>query len=223
MRKISLAIILAGASATPALSQSTDASGFSGPRVEALVGYDMLRSGDDDNQELDEQGGTDSIDGLTYGLGVGFDFDLGGIVAGIEGEFGDSTGKQKEEDSLGGFDVAAGLSVGRDLYVGGRIGIKAGASTLLYAKGGYTNTRVNAFTEIDGERFSDHANASGFRVGAGVEQLFGSNAYGKLEYRYSRYSKLKFGDELAGEIGQDSGSNIDLDRHQVVAAFGFRF
>lgn len=223
MRKILLAIVLAGASATPALSQSSETSSFGGLRVEALLGYDMLRSGDDDNQQVAEQGGSDSVDGVTYGVGAGFDLDLGGIVAGIEGEFSDSTGKQKEEDSLEGIDVAAGLSIGRDLYVGGRLGFKPGPSTLIYAKGGYTNTRINAFAEIDGESFNDHANANGFRLGAGVEQLFGPNAYGKLEYRYSRYSKLELGDELASEIGQDNGSRIDLDRHQVVVGFGFRF
>lgn len=223
MRKILLAIIFTAASTTPVLAQSDDASRFSGVRVEALVGYDMLRSGDGDNQELDEQGGDDSIDGLTYGLGVGFDFDLGGVVAGLEGEFSDSTAKRKEGESFEGIDVAAGLTVGRDLYVGGRLGFKAGPSTLIFAKGGYTNTRIGAFAEIDGERFDDDANAGGFRVGAGVEQLFGPNAYGKLEYRYSRYSKLDFGDDLASDIGEDSESDIDLDRHQVVVAFGFRF
>lgn len=226
MRKYLLAIMMTGISATPALAQPTEPSRFSGIRIEAIAGYDMLRSGTDDNEDVGSapgEGGDDSIDGVMYGLGVGYDFDLGGVVAGIEGEISDSTGKQKARDTFDGVDFAAGLSVGRDLYVGGRIGFAAGSSTLIYAKGGYTNTTIEAFAEIDGERFDDKASVDGFRLGAGIEQMFGASAYGKLEYRYSRYGKLELSDELADEADEMDGSNIDLDRHQVVVAFGFRF
>lgn len=217
---------LTGISASPVLAQSTERSPFGGVRVEALVGYDMLRPGsgdDEDDVTADGEAGDDLIDGVMYGLGVGYDFDLGGVVAGIEAEISDSTGKQKTSETFDGIDVAAGLSVGRDLYVGGRIGFAAGPSTLVYAKGGYTNTTIDAFAEIDGERFDDNASVDGFRLGAGIEQMFGANAYGKLEYRYSRYGKLELSDELAEEADEADASKIDLDRHQVVVAFGFRF
>lgn len=219
MRKHLLAIALTGTLAAPAFAQSAGASPFTGVRVEALAGYDILRSGDSGNQDGDESGGGDSISGVTYGIGAGFDFDLGGVVAGIEGEISDSTAKRRERDSFDGVDVAAGLSAGRDLYVGGRIGFKAAPSTLIYAKGGYTNTSIDAFVEFDGERFADDARVGGFRLGAGVEQLFGPNAYGKLEYRYSSYSKL----ELSDDFDEDLSGDVDLDRHQVIVAFGFRF
>lgn len=223
MRNHLLAIVLTGASASPALAQAAEPSPFTGVRIEALAGYDMLRSGDEDNQEAEESGGGDSIDGVTYGIGLGYDFDLGGVVAGIEGEISDSTGKQEDRDSIDGIDVAAGLSVGRDLYLGGRIGFKAGPTTLIYAKGGYTNTSVKSFLEIDGERFDTDAKVGGFRLGAGVEQLFGPSAYGKLEYRYSNYSKLELGDDFEGGADEDLQGDVDLDRHQVIVAFGFRF
>ena len=217
---------LTGTLATPVLAQSTEPSPFGGVRIEALVGYDMLRPGDDGNEDVgsaDGEGSDDSIDGLMYGLGVGYDFDLGGVVAGIEGEISDSTGKQEGRDSFDDIDVAAGLSIERDLYVGGRIGFAAGPSTLIYAKGGYTNTTVNAFAQVADERFEDKASVDGFRIGTGIEQMFGATAYGKLEYRYSRYGKLELGDDLAAELGEMDASKIDLDRHQVVVAFGLRF
>lgn len=223
MRNHLLAIVLTGASASPALAQGSEPSPFTGVRIEALAGYDMLRSGDEDNQEAGESGRGDSIDGVAYGIGLGYDFDLGGVVAGIEGEVGDSTGKQEDRNSFDGVDVAAGLSVGRDLYVGGRIGFKAGPATLIYAKGGYTNTAVKTFLEVGGDRFDADAKVDGFRLGAGVEQLFGPNAYGKLEYRYSSYSKLKPGEDFEGGTDEDLQGDVDLDRHQVVVAFGFRF
>ena len=74
MRYLILGTLLATASAGPALAQEAAAdSPFTGPHVEVLAGYDNL-------------GGTDNgRDGLLYGIGAGYDFQLGGAVAGIEG------------------------------------------------------------------------------------------------------------------------------------------
>ena len=47
-----------------------------------------------------------------------------------------------------------------------------------------------------------------------------SNTFAKLEYRYSNYNdaRLEYGN------GATSGRfDIDTDRHQVVASYGFRF
>src|SRR3546814_3168180 len=85
-------------------------------------------------------------------------------------------------------------------------------STMVYAKGGYTNLAVEANYEGPDDTFEFDDNADGFRVGAGVEQLFGPNAYGKLEYRYSNYSNLEHNREGTTDLSR----NIDLDRHQVV-------
>jgi len=89
---------------------------------------------------------------------------------------------------------------------GGRIGALVGPATLVYAKAGYTNARYNlTYTEPTGvSNFKLHDNLDGVRVGAGVEQAVGRNAYVKAEYRYSNYEQ-------------------GFDRHQVVAGFGFRF
>jgi outer membrane immunogenic protein len=52
--------------------------------------------------------------------------------------------------------------------------------------------------------FSTHATYDGLRVGAGVEQAIGRNAFVKAEYRYSNYEQ-------------------GYSRHQAVGGFGFRF
>jgi outer membrane immunogenic protein len=217
MSKVILAALLAGTVATPAFAQ--EPGPFTGFRVEGLVGYDTLRSGDRDDDGVDtgEDEGDESIDGAAFGAGVGFDFDLGGFVAGVEGEFMESTGEQENDESVD-FPFSSQIETGRDLYVGGRIGFRAGPSTLVYGKAGYTNLSIEADFEGPDDRFEFDTNADGFRVGAGIEQLFGPNAYGKIEYRYSNYNNL----DLAGDEG-DFETDIDLDRHQVVAGFGFRF
>lgn len=193
MRKYLLAALCAGTFATPAFAQ--DQGNLSGFRVEGLVGYDRPSIADE------------NADGVLYGMGVGYDFQSGNAVFGIEAEATDSTANER----VAGFALPGDelrVRAGRDLYVGGRVGAVVGGGTLLYAKAGYTNARVRIDYE-DGTAgtindFTDRTNLDGVRGGAGAQFAIGSNAYLKTEYRYSNY--------------QDG-----VDRHQVVGGFGFRF
>ncbi len=228
MRHVLLAALLAGTAASPAFAQPAgEASPFTGLRVEGLVGYDSLRSGDDNDDGVDtnDDDGDESVDGVAFGAGLGYDFDLGGVVAGVEGEFTESTGEQDSDETIDGVAFSSGVEVGRDLYVGGRIGFRAGPSTLVYGKAGYTNTSVEANIEGGGDRFEFDTNVDGYRLGAGIEQLFGNRAYGKVEYRYSNYNNLDFSDDfdLDDFDAEDFDTDIDLDRHQVVVGVGLRF
>ena len=193
MRKMIVAALMAGSFAAPAFAQ--DAAPFSGFRVEGLVGY-----------ESDEVEG-DSSDGVNYGIGLGYDFQSGGMVFGIEGEAADSTVDECIDGAIiVGDELCAQFR--RDLYVGGRVGGVVGSNTLVYAKAGYTNARVGIDYE-DGTAgtvndFSAGENLEGVRVGGGVEFGIGSNAYAKAEYRYSNYEQ-------------------GFAKHQGVIGFGFRF
>jgi outer membrane immunogenic protein len=192
MRKYLLAALVAGAVATPALAQD-DRPPFTGVRVEGIVGYDRADANPHTN-------------GVLYGVGAGFDFQTGGAVLGVEGEFSDSTADR----CVTGLGVAGDRTcakAGRDFYAGGRVGGVVGSNTLLYAKAGYTNARINAdYTGVAGgpASFSLHEDLDGVRVGGGVEHAVGRNAFVKAEYRYSNY-----------EAG--------AERHQAVVGFGFRF
>ena len=227
MRKLILAALVAGTAATPAFAQPAgEASPFTGFRVEGILGYDALKSGESDNGvDTGDNNGDETVEGALFGVGVGYDFDLGGVVAGIEGEFTESTGKQEADETLDGINFTSSVKTGRDLYIGGRIGFRAAPSTLVYGKAGYTNTSIEAGFETTDDRFEFDTNVDGWRLGAGIEQLFGPNAYGKLEYRYSNYKNLDFSDDFDFDDfdPEDFDTKIDLDRHQVVAAVGFRF
>jgi outer membrane immunogenic protein len=228
MRKVFLAALIAGTAATPALAQPAgEASPFTGLRVEGLVGYDSLRSGDKSNDGVDtnDDEGDESIDGVAFGAGVGYDFDLGGVVAGVEAEYTESTGEQDSDETIDGVAFNSGIETGRDLYVGGRIGFRVRPTTLVYGKAGYTNTSVEANIEGGGDRFEFDTNVDGYRLGAGVEQLIGPRSFAKLEYRYSKYNNLDFSDDfdLDDFDSEDFDTDIDLDRHQVMVGFGLRF
>lgn len=193
MRKFVLAALMAGGMAAPALAQP--AADFSGLRVEGLVGY----------ERSDVEG--ENSDGIAYGAGIGYDFQTGGMVIGVEGEVSDST----VDECVGGVALPGDrlcAEFGRDLYAGGRVGGLIGSNTLLYAKAGYTNGRV-ALDYEDGTSstafdFNRGENLDGLRVGGGLEFALGPNSYAKTEYRYTNYEQ-------------------DFEKHQVVAGFGFRF
>jgi outer membrane immunogenic protein len=193
MHKYFLAALLAGTVATPALAQSNAGGTFTGLRVEGIVGGDRVQA---DGHE----------DGVVYGVGVGYDMQMGGAVVGIEAEASDSSADVCDKDvDVTGDRLCIGAK--RDLYVGGRVGAAVGTSTLIYGKAGYTNARFG-FDYDDGGNgsndFGDGRNLDGVRVGAGVETLLGSNSFVKAEYRYSNFEQ-------------------GVERHQVLGGFGFRF
>ena len=196
MRKLLFAALLAGGAtvaATPALAQNS--APFSGVRVQGIVGYDRINTDGEHSN------------GVAYGAQVGYDFQAGDVVLGVEGEAGDSS----VDDCASGVIVATDelcANAGRDLYVGGRVGYAVSPRVLLYGKAGYTNSRLSLDYE-DGTAatapdFSIRENLDGVRVGGGVEFAVGRNAFLSTEYRYSNYEQ-------------------GVDRHQVVAGFGFRF
>ena len=207
MRKFAIAAaLLAGTIATPALAQDNNLGGF---RVEGLVGYDR--------PSIEDEG----ADGVVYGMGVGYDFQSGNAVFGIEAEATDSSA----DETVAGFALPGDtlrVRASRDLYVGGRAGFGVGGNSLIYAKAGYTNARFN-YQGSDGSTiYATNIDTDGYRLGAGVEQKFGGNAFAKLEYRYSNYQEGEVDFEATGVTDSDR-FDIDTDRHQIVASVGIRF
>ena len=191
MRKYILAALAAGSFATPALAQ--DVQPLGGFRLEGLVGYETTDVEDENS------------DGLTYGVGVGYDVQAGSSVFGIEAE----AAKSGLDECVGGVEIAGDqlcVEGGRDLYVGGRFGAAIGGNSLLYAKAGYTNARFRAEYRATptGTLVTTSDDLDGVRVGGGVQFGLGPNMYAKAEYRYSNY--------------QDG-----FDKHQAVGGLGFRF
>jgi outer membrane immunogenic protein len=177
--------------ATPA------SAAVSGGRVEAVVGWDHA------SVDFADFGFNDSLnsDGVVFGIGAGYDFGLSPTASvGIDLEATESSADIEFTD---GTDSAE-LSIGRDLYAGGRITFAVSPQANVYVKAGYTNARVKARVSEAGVVTTDAANADGVRGGIGAQFAVGGNAYVGGEYRYSNYE-------------------ADFSRHQVVATLGFRF
>lgn len=203
--------------AVPAAAQ--DDSPFTGPRIEALAGYDIMRPGS--TQDIDNAGDVDqSIEDVTYGVGVGYDFDLGNAVVGLEGEWMQTQASTRfDSTNFTGVGVS-NVNGGRDLYLGARAGVKVGPSTLLYAKGGYTNTSLNVLASDNFTEVETNVDLDGWRVGAGAEYALNENVFIKGEYRYSNYEEGEF-NSPSGMVGDRFG--VDLDRHQFLVGVGGRF
>ena len=200
MRNLILAAVATTAFATPALAQTTGAP-FTGLRIEGIAGYDALKDGHD------------TSDGFVYGGAVGYDVQLNNLVVGAEGELTGSTADTRTDNFINQGDRFR-VGMGRDLYLGARVGFPLNPTTMAYAKGGYTNARIDTRYTQGSTEVRDHTDLDGFRLGAGLEHQIGANTYIKGEYRYSNYGHA---DNSVGRY------DIDVDRHQLVAGVGMRF
>ena len=201
----------------PALAQDGD---FYGPWVAGVAGYDINKAGSSQDEDINEQV-DQSVEGAVYGAALGYDADLGNVVVGAEAELTDSTADSDYDNDFNTFGLGE-VDAGRDIYVGGRVGIKATPNTLAYLKGGYTNARFNAVGTDGTTEYETNLDADGWRAGAGIEHKLGGNAFAKLEYRYSNYGEAEVDFEAEGVADSDR-FDIDTDRHQVVAGVGWRF
>jgi outer membrane immunogenic protein len=196
--KFIAAALLAGTTfAAPAFAQDARAP-FTGPRAEAVVGWDRIEDRDTGQR----------ADGAVYGGAIGYDFQAGSAVIGFEGEATGATTRQTEYGILAPGDRYR-ASAGRDLYVGGRVGFTVGGNALIYAKGGYTNAKLKERYSTATTNVAFDQNVDGWRAGAGAEFKLNDKMYVKGEYRYSQY--------------EDDDAGINAKRHQVVGGVGIRF
>jgi outer membrane immunogenic protein len=181
---------LASVAVLAAAAAPASAEGF---RAEIHGGWDHIR-GDGDGES-----------GIVYGIGAGYDFDIGKKAElGIDLSADLSTIEECRTSVVLANDRAC-LDAGRDLAAALRLGYKVSPNGTVYALAGYTNARFHFdYTTPAGVRTRDGRNLDGFRLGAGYQHMFGEKVYGKVEYRYSNYEN-------------------DVSRHQALLGVGVKF
>lgn len=209
--------VAAIAAATPAFAQ--DAINFAtGPRIEVQVGWDRPTASLSVSDGVSTYSESAGKSGVTFGGEIGYDVPLSPIsFAGVYGGVSGATTKECGEYLVAGDEAC--ISAGRNFTAGLRAGFLVSNSTAIYAKGGYSNGRINlsyADPSDPTDNFKVGGNLDGYHVGAGVEFGMQSRLYGKVEYVYSNYGEYSYVD------GTDS-LTLGLDRHQVVAGLGYRF
>jgi outer membrane immunogenic protein len=189
MRKYQIALLCAATASVTLPSIAEAADPFSGFRLEAVGGLDRAQADHHKN------------DGFLYGGAAGYDVAAGRVRFGPELEVTGSTEKACDDTPIG----RDCMQPGRDIFVGGRVGVVATPKLLVYGKAGYTNAWIT--DRIDAgpaDRFSISDDRSGYRVGAGVEYAMSRRLFVKTEYRYSHYTG-------------------NMSRNQIVGGLGFRF
>lgn len=187
-------VCVASALVVGLVASSASANDISGFRLEALLGWDNVKVENFGNKS-----------GFAYGAGIGYDFGVGETLSvGLDAEIMGATTSISGSGFIDDVFVSGKVSTGRDIYVGGRLTGKVADNVALYAKAGYTNGRLSAEADIDGDEIGASGNGDGFRAGVGGQFLLGGGGYVGGEYRYSNYES-------------------DFVRHQVLATFGYRF
>ncbi|MEE4199121.1 outer membrane protein [Erythrobacter sp.] len=226
MRTLTAIIALTlGAYATPALANDGNTAP-SGPRIEAIFGYDRVEVGVDDTEDFDA-----NAEDVTYGANIGYDFSRGMISFGVEAEI--STSNLSDSATFNDVELDGDLYNGvlrldsnPDYYIGGRLGFGS-HDKLVYIKAGYAMSSIDIDADGTVNGVPDAADADidldGLRLGIGFEYGLLENFYMKTEYRFTDYS----GGEVEFE-GQSFGLDDELDavnvnRHQVVVGAGLRF
>lgn len=202
MKKISLtALALAAAltGASPAFAQT-----FDGPYAGVQGGW--------------KKDGADTIDGNSGPVAVDRSRDSGtvGVFGGYNLKATDKIVLSAEGSFNLGIDdrvsrAAAGTRFSIDPKYSFDLGVRAGYlvndKTLVYARGGYENTRAKMqFSDAAGIR-SDKDTLDGWSVGGGIERAIANRISARLEYRYS-------------DLG--SGRN-EFDRHQALLGIAYHF
>ena len=189
---------------TVGLASAASAEPFNGPYVGAQAGWNQDDLGTP-STPLGDRAVDRSRDSASGGVFAGYDYKVSprfvlGAEAGVQ--FG-------ADDRIVRDTGATRLTVDpkRSLDLTARAGYLMTDNTMLYARGGYTNARVQTSVENAGGIRSASVNRDGWLVGGGIEHALSDNVSARAEYRYS-------------DLSEGDGK---FDRHQALFGIAYRF
>ncbi|CAN5366163.1 N/A [soil metagenome] len=162
--------------------------------------------------------------GFAGGVVGGFNYDLGGFLLGVEGDWawGDSVADNDDpaEDTELKFDNIATIRARAGFLMD---------NTLVYATGGVAFVDANFGGEVgDPAGIRIHADDSqwvtGWVVGGGMEHAFTEGLHGRIEYLYASLPDQDF--DLSTGNANNPGGSVDVDFegvHMVRAGLTYNF
>ena len=170
VRSALAAAVLLAASASSAWAKPT------GLRATALAGL----------ERTDGAPGSGASDGLYYGGQLGYDWKLGPVIAGVEGELGGSSTNQIVGTRRASQGVFASAAV--------RLAVSVIGGLRGFVRGGYAYHEVTYDT---GSAF----HGSGWTLGAGGEVDVAQRLFVRAEYRFADYGRTVRGQQFLGGVG----------------------
>ncbi|MGD9476182.1 outer membrane protein [Shinella sp. G-2] len=148
------------------------------------------------------------LGGFALGAFAGYNFFNDGWVYGVEADI-----KRDFNDER---FPAGGTTLETETTWGGSVRARLGYAidrTLIYGTGGYAFTHARLEDVNTGANESDTLH--GWTIGAGVEHAFTDNMAGRVEYRYSDYSK--------SDVFNAAGVDGDIDSHSIMVGVSMKF
>lgn len=159
-------------------------------------------------------------DGFLGGGQVGFNYQVGQWVFGVEGQFSWTDIGRDFAVTNGLTTVSLSTDVNWVATVAGRLGIAFG-NALIYGKGGVAFMDFSATGCVTGFGCATRSDTeTGWMVGAGIEYGFTPNWSAKIEWNFMRF------DDVGQNIGltcTTCGFHTDVDVNVVKAGINYRF
>ena len=159
-------------------------------------------------------------DGMSYGVLAGYNYQVGNVVLGIEGDFeGWTVGKIRYTAITGDFLTAHSKWGGS---VRGRLGYAADR-VLVYISGGAAFVSTETSIPTTGISIGGDDTRVGWTVGAGLDYAFTNNWFTGFEYRYSQFQSKSFIYPIPVLNFGTIGLKQDLSNNQIMARIGYKF
>ncbi len=221
--------VLAATAGTAAAQSAAERNPFAGFYVGGQVGYDSYQLNNrSDLPDFDEENGGRitglGSDGIAAGVLLGYNVPLSdSFIIGIEGtgRWSDASGNTSVSDDISDSTIEQGNRWSWGVM--GRLGLVVSPSTMIYASGGWGQTRFNTRfinTPAGGQPttvFDDGLTRDAWRVGGGVEMALGGGWAGRLDYTYSNYN------DYSVEINPANSFAVEPAAHQVSIGASYYF
>jgi len=158
--------------------------------------------------------------GLSYGALAGYNYQMGNVVLGIEGDFEGWTVGTLNYTAITGDFLTAHSKWGGS--VRGRLGYAADRA-LFYLTGGAAFVSNETSIPTTGISIGDDSTRVGWTVGVGLDYAFTNNWFTGVEYRYSQFESKSFVYPIPILNLGIVGFKQDLSNNQVTARIGYKF
>lgn len=159
--------------------------------------------------------GFDDPDGFTGGGQIGYNYQMGQFVLGVEADF------QGADLKASLFDVPTGISASNEINWYGTVRARVGYAFdrfLPYVTGGFAYGNVKNKISNGIVSFSDDNTQYGWTLGGGIEYAFTNNLTAKVEYLYIDLDK-----ENISLPGGTLTSNVETKFSVIRAGLNYKF
>jgi outer membrane immunogenic protein len=160
------------------------------------------------------EGASNNLSGFIGGGQVGYNWQVGTFVIGVEGDFQGSTQKRSDTVTVLGIPITIDQKIPWFATARGRLGYAFGP-WMLYGTGGAAWVNYKLSASALGVSVSDNTTKTAWTIGGGVEWMFIQNWSAKLEYLYidsGTTSVTLFGTTFNGRV-KDNIVRAGLNYH----------